>query len=592
VIALPPPISQHRLLSDGRSTALVLPDGEIDWWEWPRMDSPPLCWSLLGTNGGAARWIDAEHAGLDDQPAGPTARTTLRLDGRLLESWDAMLACHEGSDFVRLVRCTDDDLDITHELRIGGFDQPWITWDGAHAKANEHDLWLAGGETTVDDDGTATTRLHAPKGAWAVLLLSGHEAVHDPELLVDRLVAAEARHRKLLDESTAPRRHAERTRHALAVLEACTDRDTGAVIASPTTSLPEVVGGDRQFDYRYSWLRDSSVAITVASLLGRRDAAARYLEFLEALGPEGLLESPVRTIDGDDTPEERVVADVDGWFGSGPVRVGNAAGAQLQYDAIGFVVDAIYVHVRKTRLLTRGTWAIVRALADRAAADDGELSNGIWELREPSALVSADIGRWLALDRAIRIARRHRPLAPHRRVWKKARGAARDRVLGALRPDGTLPQTYGADRIDASALLLVMFGLVPARDPRAARLVDATVRALGSGPLLHRYPPDGSDGFSAGEAPFVPASWWAVSALAVLGRPEAYDRADELCMMLPTLQPEEFDPARREARGNTPLVWSHAECARALFELDRQRRLGTRLKRTFVPRRRQRPDVV
>ena len=136
-------------------------------------------------------------------------------------------------------------------------------------------------------------------------------------------------------------------------------------------------------------------------------------------------------------------------------------------------------------------------------------------------MVSADIGRWLALDRALRLARRHKPLVRHRRAWKKARAAARDRVLGALRPDGTLPQTYGADRIDASALLLVMFGLLPAHDPRAARLVDATVRALGSGPLLYRYPPDGADGFSPGEAPFVPASWWTVTALAVLGRPEA-----------------------------------------------------------------------
>ncbi len=580
------------MLSDGKSTALVLPDGEIDWWEWPRMDSPPLCWSLLDTDGSAARWVDVEHAGSDDQPAGPTARTTLRLGGRLLESWDAMLACDDGSDLVRLVRGTDDDLDVTHELRLGGFDQAWVPWDGAHAMVDGHDLWLAGGETVIRADGTAATRLRAPKGAWAVLVLSAHEAVHDPELIVERLVAAESAHQALLDESTAPRRHAERTRHALAVLAACTDRDTGAVIASPTTSLPEVVRGDRQFDYRYSWLRDSSVAITVASLLGRRDATARYMEFLEALGPEGILESPVRTVDGKPTPEEREVVGVEGWLGSRPVRVGNAAGTQIQYDSIGFVVDAICVHVRRTRLLTRETWAIVRTLADRAAEHDGEPSNGIWEVREPSALVSADIGRWLALDRALRIARRHRPLVRHRRAWKKARAAARDRVLGALRPDGTLPQTYGADRIDASALLLVMFGLLPARDPRAARLVDATVRALGSGPLLYRYPPDGADGFSPGEAPFVPASWWAVTALAVLGRPEAHDRADQLCTILPTLQPEEFDPARREARGNIPLVWSHAECARALFELDRQRRFGTRLKRFVTPRRRERQRVV
>ena len=263
------------------------------------------------------------------------------------------------------------------------------------------------------------------------------------------------------------------------MLEACTDRDTGAVIASPTTSLPEVVGGDRQFDYRYSWLRDSSVAITVASLLGRRDAAARYMEFLEALGPEGILESPVRTVDGEPTPEEREVAGVGGWLGSRPVRVGNAAGTQTQYDSIGFVVDAIFVHVRTTRLLTHETWAIVRTLADRASEDDGVPSNGIWEVREPSALVSADIGRWLALDRALRIS----PAVIDR--WPAIAGPGRRRAprratgcSGALRPDGTLPQTYGADRIDAVG--------AAARDVRAA----AGTRPAGGAPRRrHRARP-------------------------------------------------------------------------------------------------------
>jgi GH15 family glucan-1,4-alpha-glucosidase len=151
-----------------------------------------------------------------------------------------------------------------------------------------------------------------------------------------------------------------------------------------------------------------------------------------------------------------------------------------------------------------------------------------------------------------------------------------------MRPDGTLAQTYGGEGVDASALMLVVFDLLPPRDPRAERLVNATIRALGAGPLLHRYPPDGRDGYDPGEAPFVPASWWAVTALAKLGHPDAQARADELCRMLPALQPEAFDPARREALGNTPLLWSHAECTRALFELDRQRGWKPRARRRFA----------
>jgi GH15 family glucan-1,4-alpha-glucosidase len=233
-------------------------------------------------------------------------------------------------------------------------------------------------------------------------------------------------------------------------------------------------------------------------------------------------------------------------------------------------------------------WDIIKALADRVAeASADEPSNGIWEVRDATLLVSADIGRWLALDRAIRLARFRRPLSIET-TWIRARDVARDRVLGAIRADGSLPQAYGQDRIDASALLLVVHRLLPPKDPRAARLVDATIAALGCGPLMYRYPPDGSDGFSAGESPFLPASWWAVTALAVLGRDEAGTRAEALCDLLPRLQAEEFDPTRRESLGNAPLVWSHAEAARALYELDRSRRPVRRLVRAAARPRRSR----
>ena len=273
----------------------------------------------------------------------------------------------------------------------------------------------------------------------------------------------------------------------------------------------------------------------------------------------------------------------EGWGVSQPVRVGNDASNQLQYDVLGFVLDAIVTVRRTRRRLDRGLWDVATHLADRAA-EPSTASNGIWEIRDQQDYVSGDIGRWLALDRALNLGHRLTG-ARARSRWRRARNDVRARVLGALRDDGSLPQIYGSPGVDASALLLVAFDLLPARDPRAAALVDATIRTLGAGPLLCRYPPDGRDGFDAGEAPFVPASWWAVTALAKLGHPDAQDRADELCRMLPMLQPEEFDPARREALGNTPLVWAHVECTRALFELDRQRGITRRLRRVW--RRRQ-----
>ncbi len=578
----PPPIGAHRLLSDGRSIALVNPLAEVDWWCWPRVHSPPLAWSLLDRDGAKAWFPGAHLVDASQDPAGPTTRTTLRIDGVTVEVWDGMLACEDGSDFVRLVRAAGMPLHLTHALRLGGFDVPAPEWDDFGARfADGCSLLLRGGVTAFGTDGTALTALRAPAGEWAHLSMQGHDHDHRPDEIVAAFERAERAHQGALAQCNLPSTHAERARHTLAVVDACTDRVTGAVLASPTTSLPEVAGGDRQFDYRYAWLRDGAAAVTVASLLGRSEAMDKAVAFLEALGPTGVLAAPVSDVDGEPVPAEREVPCVDGWARSRPVRVGNDAANQLQYDALGFVLDALHLMVRRRRRATAQQWTLVRTVADRCTESTDEPSNGIWEIREPDHLVSADIGRWLALDRALRIARHTHPWAPRRR-WRRARARARAHVLSAIRADGTLPHVYGMPGVDSSALLVVVFGLLPAWDRRAAALVDGTLRALGSGPLLYRYPPDGRDGFAPGESPFVPASWWAVTALARLGRHDAQARADALCATLPALLPEQFDPVRGEALGNTPLVWSHAECARALFELDRQRRRSVRARRLLA----------
>jgi hypothetical protein len=590
-----PSIAGLRMLSDGRAAALIGPDAEIHWWCRPRFHSPPVCWTLLDRRGGNARWLECRHVGVDGAPAGPTTRTTLRVGfGPRVEVWDGLVADADGAtELVRLARGIDADLEIWHSLKLGGFDEPWAEWSGPEARfASAPSLFVAGGTTTFGAEGTALTQLRAPHGSWAGLVIgSGPDAATDVDALERRLADAEAAHHETLERASVSRTHAERVRHTLAVLEACTDRESGAVVASPATSLPEVVGGDRQFDYRYTWLRGSSVAIAAASLVGRHELAEKYIEFLKGLGGDAILETPVRTVGGAMVDGEHEIEGVEGWCGSRPVRVGNAAGSQLQFDALGFVLDALFTFRRHRRRLGTRLWSITRVLADRAAdRADGERSNGIWEIRDPAPFVSGDIGRWLALDRALRLGRRRVSARKARKRWRQARDEARDRVLGALRADGTLPQVYDGDGVDACALLLVVFELLPAKDPRARRLVDGTIAALGAGPLLHRYSPDGRDGFDPGEAPFVPASWWAVTALARLGHPDAQARADELCEILPVLQPEGFDPARREALGNTPLLWSHAECARALFELDRQRATVRRARRAATRRLTRRAD--
>jgi GH15 family glucan-1,4-alpha-glucosidase len=256
------------------------------------------------------------------------------------------------------------------------------------------------------------------------------------------------------------------------------------------------------------------------------------------------------------------------------VRLGNEAARQTQHDAFGLLLEAVSVHLRTGGRLRPETWSLVRGIADHLASCTQDQSNGIWEIREADEFVSGDIGKWLALDRAVRIARRHRPWMRRSR-WVAARDEVRSRVLSVLRDDGSLPQTFRCDdeRSDAAALMLVIFGLLDRKDPRATAVVDAVLRDLGADPFVYRYRPDGADGFAPGEGAFVPTCWWAVSALATIGRvDEAVQRLDALCARLPDLLSEEFDPVDDVALGNVPLVWSHTELARALYVLDAELR--------------------
>jgi hypothetical protein len=529
-----PTLGDHRLIGNGYAAALVRPDATVDWWCAPRFDSPPLLWSLLDPKGAVARFIGVEP--IDGEPAAAGAAALTRLDtaSGTIEVRDGLV---DGRLF-RLVRGLDGPLEITHTASLGGFDRPWLARD-------------------------VETRLVAPAREWAGLSLgeTGIERCPEPREVSRRLTESERSFRTTISLPRVPRHHPARAEQALAVLRACTYVPSGAAVASPTTSLPEAVGHDRQFDYRFTWLRDDSLAAGMAALLGRPDLAATHIAFLDRLG---------RRVDGGRVPEEREVPGIAGYAGSRPVRVGNAATEQLQYDALGFVVEAVSLYVQQGGALTAGLWSLVRLVADRCSERPEERTSGTWELRRPAPLVSADIGRWIALDRAIWLARVMRPWT-RRRHWVAARADCRRRVESELRPDGRLPQSYGGDpdEPDATGLLIPIFQILDRDDERVHRLVDAHLAALGDGPWVHRYRPGGDDGFSGVEGAFVPCSWWAVSALASVGRvDEAAARADEMCARMPALLPEQVDPRTGASLGNTPLLWSHMELARALYLLE------------------------
>ncbi len=581
-----PDIAAHRLVGNGRTVMLLRPDAHIDWWCAPAFDSPPLCWSLLDAGGGAARFSGARYAGGSTDPAGRTARTQLQAESGRVEVWDGLMPAPgtgecEGVALVRLVRGLDRDLDITHELTLAGFGEPRPQWSLAGGRAlldvGRHSVRAVGGRASLAADGVLRSRLAAPSGTWTALVVrvdgDEFEPADDPAALAEQLAAADREDHEAASRARLPRAHPGRARDALAVLRACTYEPTGAVVASPTTSLPEAPGGDRQFDYRFTWLRDASLAVAVAALVGAGGDATRYLAFVRQVAGDDVPHAPVTDVRGDSVPDEREVPGVAGWDGSTPVRVGNGAAGQVQYDALGLMVEAVSVHVQTGGVLDADTWRMVADLADQTARDRPEEvlpSSGIWELREPGPLVDGDIGRWLVLDRALWLARLCHPLRRRRR-WKRARAVIAARVVASLSPEGGLPQAYGQDppQADASALMAVVFGLLPAGDPRASRLVDAVLSALDAYPFLYRYEPGGDDGFHGVEGAFMPVSAWAVSALATVGRvDEARQRLDDLCSRLPRLLAEEVDPTSGAALGNVPLVWSHMELTRALYVLD------------------------
>ncbi|MEX2291579.1 MAG: glycoside hydrolase family 15 protein [Mycobacteriales bacterium] len=591
-----PELGAHRLLGDDRTVAVLAPDGTVRWWCAPQFDDAPLCWQLLDPDGGFAGFPDLDFVDCDDGPAGATSRTVLRSGTVLVEVRDGLLTDDDGSALVRCLRLlptaglpSPAPATVEHALRLGGFgtEPVRLSLEGDTATGRrrsrgvDQQLLVRAADHRLQGDRLLST-VHLTPDRWSVLIVAvGGDPGRDADALLDRLRAREQHEQSLLHSARLPRTHPERALDALAVIRACTYQPTGAVVASPTTSLPEAVGHDRQFDYRYTWLRDASLSTAVAALLGRSADARRYLEFVhDAWGDTDLLTRPMLDVRGEPVPEESEVPGVSGWAASRPVRVGNGARDQRQYDALGLLTEAVSVYVQVGGRLDDRTWALVSRLADSIAADEPEqpkASHGIWEMREAQPLIDGDIGRWLVLDRALWIARGWRPWT-RRRQWKKARDVISRRVLSALGPDGLLPQSYDgpADRPDASSLMAVAFGLFARDDPRAGRLVDAVLARLGAGAHLHRYPPGEEDGFSGIEGAFLPMSFLAVTALARIGRVEqARQRLDRLCAGLPRLLSEEVDPQTGRLLGNTPLVWSHAELARAVYVLDAAQRRET-----------------
>jgi GH15 family glucan-1,4-alpha-glucosidase len=373
--------------------------------------------------------------------------------------------------------------------------------------------------------------------------------------------------------------HRELVRLSSRVLKGLTYRPTGAIVAAPTTSLPETVGGERNWDYRYSWIRDSSLTLEALYIGSCSDEAEEFVSFMTSAAGDGASLQIMYGIGGEHDLTERELPHLSGWRDSKPVRVGNGAWGQTQLDVYGELLNALYIYREQLGDLHPEIQEFAAYLADMAAARWSETDAGMWEMRgEPRHHLSSKVLCWVALDRAVKLAP---ALGSFAKVeeWTVERDRIREGILerGWSESRGAYAQSFGSDELDAAQLLMAILGFLPASDERMRSTIEAIARDLTEDGLVLRYRNEeglNADGLTGEEGTFVICSFWLVSALAQAGE---VDRAVQLFDRLAGyandlgLLAEEIDTATGEQLGNFPQAFSHIGLITAAYEIDKAR---------------------
>jgi alpha,alpha-trehalase len=574
------PIEDYALIGDCHGAALVSRDGSIDWGVFERFDAAPTFSRLLDRRRGGFFEIrpDGDYVVTRRYISRSNVLETLyRTAHGVVSLTDAMIVpaidTPRRAHLVRIVRGIAGHVPMrfTYHPLAGFAEAPAaLVLDEGSIRAEGCPTLHAGGEWQVED-GSAVLSCELGVDQTMALVLSPADAAppqpdEAEELMRATLLFWTDWTRKALYHGT---KQEQVTRSAL-VLKAMTYDPTGAIVAAPTTSLPEAIGGVRNWDYRFCWVRDACLTFYALKKFGAVDEAERFFGFMAGLfeAEDGHLK-PLYTIDGDPCADEQEITHFEGYRGSRPVRHGNEAAEQHQLDVYGQMLDLVYLYCELGGTPDEPMRRACCRVADLVAAGWREPDNGLWEPRvEPRRYLHAAIMNWVALDRAIR-------LFGERENWVRERAAIVEAVNGrGVHGEGDyLTQYFGGDAVDASVLIAPMVDFPVDRDV-FERTVDRVIADLAQGPLVHRYCND--DGLPGEEGTFLLCAFWLVDALAWLGRgEEAYHRYEALRALQNDvgLYPEEIGDAG-EFLGNFPQAFSHLGFLQTTLLLDLYRHGG------------------
>jgi GH15 family glucan-1,4-alpha-glucosidase len=588
---VPRPIEDYALIGDCETAGLVGRDGSIDWLCLPRFDSDSCFTALLG-NQQNGHWMIApeEAAQVSRQYKGDTLilETTFRTNSGSVVLVDFMPPEGDGCVVMRLVFGIEGRVRMRSRIIIRfdyGSTIPWVTRldDGTlRAIAGPQMLLLKTPAALRGEDFTTVSEFTVEPGQRIPFVLRHASSHLPPPDLPDPFTALHNTERFWVEwaaSCTGAGRWSKAVVRSLITLKALTFAPTGGIVAAPTTSLPEKIGGQRNWDYRFCWVRDATLTLLALMVGGFHDEAGAWRDWLVravAGSPEQL--QIMYGIAGERRLWEWEVPWLDGYEGSRPVRIGNAAHAQLQLDVYGEMMDALYQARRVGLPMSEPAWAVELALLEHLESIWREPDSGIWEMRGPSRhFTYSKMMAWVAFDRAIKSAQEFGMPGPVEH-WQRVRTEIHEDVCrnGFDEKLNCFVQAYGSKELDASLLLTASIGFLPAADPRVRTTVEAVERNLLVNGLVHRYRTAGSeDGLPPGEGAFLACSFWLVDAYCLIGRvQEAEELFDRLLALRNDvgLLAEEYDPRLKRMLGNFPQAFSHISLVNTAYNLSREER--------------------